>query len=99
LRGEQAVAEALNDRSLVAASYTAFHDVQSDGDWNIDHVVVGPGGVFVIETKSRSRRKAKFDQQEHVVTFDGRTLRFPWCEDYKAALQAERNAEWVQQFI
>jgi membrane protein implicated in regulation of membrane protease activity len=99
LRGEQAVAEALNTGSLAAAGYMGFHDIPGDGDWNIDHVVVGPGGVFVIETKSRSRRKAKIKQEEHVVTFDGQTLRFPWCQDQKAARQAARNAEWLQKFL
>jgi len=99
LRGEQAVAEALNDRSLAAAGYTALHDVPGDGDWNIDHVVVGPGGVFVIETKCRSRRRARTNQEEHVVRFDGKTLQFPWCEDHNAARQAEQNAQWLAKFI
>jgi hypothetical protein len=70
LRGEQAVAEALAQDLIVMAGYRSFHDVPGDGEWNVDHVVVGPAGVFVIETKARSRRKAKINQEEHVVTFD-----------------------------
>ena len=99
LRGEQAVAEKLASRELAAAGYVAFHDVPGDGKWNIDHVVVGPGGVFVLETKARARRKATRDQEESLVLFDGRNLQFPWCDDRKAAGQAERNADWVRQFI
>lgn len=99
LRGEQAVAEALSGSPVAAAGYVTFHDVPGDGPWNIDHVVVGPGGVFVLETKARPRRKSIRDQKEHVVVFDGKTLRFPWCEDSKAALQAERNAQWVKQYL
>ena len=38
LRGEQAVAEKLADRTLAAAGYSAFHDVPGTGGWNIDHV-------------------------------------------------------------
>lgn len=99
LRGEQAVAETLNSPSLIAAGYVTFHDVPGDGSWNVDHVVVGLAGVFVVETKTRSRRKANIDQEEHVVTFDGQALQFPWCVDREVVRQAERNAEWVRTFI
>lgn len=81
LRGEQAVAEALAHRAIAAAGYTVFHDVPGDGTWNIDHVVVGPRGVFVLETKTRARRKAIHDQPEQEAYFDGERLQFPWCED------------------
>ena len=33
LRGEQAVAEKLADRTLSAAGYSAFHDVPGNGYW------------------------------------------------------------------
>ena len=99
LRGEQAVAEALADRGVAAAGYVAFHDIPGSGKWNIDHVVVGPGGVFVIETKARARRKANRQQKESVVIFDGRALEFPWCEDCDAVEQVQRNAAWVREFL
>jgi len=99
LRGEQAVAEALADSSVTTSGYVAFHDLPGDGAWNIDHVVIGPGGIFVLETKTRSRRKASRDQPEHKVLFDGHTLHFPWCDDPRAASQARRNADWVRQFV
>jgi hypothetical protein len=67
MRGEQAVAEKLADRGLAAAGYVAFHDVPGDGKWNVDHVVVGPGGVLVLETKTRARRRPTRDQQEQDV--------------------------------
>lgn len=99
LRGEQAVAESLADKGVAAAGYVAFHDVPGEGDWNIDHVVVGPGGVFVLETKARPRRKATRAQEEHVVFFDSKVLEFPWCYDDQAAEQVERNAHWAQEFL
>jgi Nuclease-related domain len=99
LRGEQAVAEKLADRAVAAAGYVAFHDLPGEGDWNVDHVVVGPGGVFVLETKARPRRKATRPQEEQKVFFDGKVLEFPWCYDRKAAEQVERNAHWVQEFL
>ena len=99
LRGEQAVAEKLADRGLAAAGYVTFHDVPGEGDWNVDHVVVGPGGVFVLETKARPRRRATRPQEEQDVIFDGKVLEFPWCYDRKAAEQVERNARWVREFL
>lgn len=50
-RGEVRVAEILDD--LRAHGYRVAHDLTHDG-FNIDHVVVGPAGVFAIETKFRS---------------------------------------------
>src|SRR3954468_1563377 len=50
-RGELRVAEVLDD--LRTYAYRPFHDVVRDG-FNVDHIVVGPGGVFAIETKFRS---------------------------------------------
>jgi hypothetical protein len=97
LRGEQAVAEALYE--LGEAGYRVFHDLQPDGTWNIDHVVVGTRGVFVIETKARCRRPPKRDQAKHVVVYDGCSLLFPSGTDYAAIEQVQRNASWVADFL
>ena len=47
--GEISVARAL--RPLEARGYRIFHDL-STASGNIDHVVIGPTGVFVLETKA-----------------------------------------------
>ncbi|MDB6067796.1 MAG: hypothetical protein JWR26_4004 [Pedosphaera sp.] len=99
MRGEQAVAEALAARTVAAAGYTVFHDVPGDGARNIDHIVVGPGGIFVLETKARSRRKPLQDQPDHVVYYDGQRLAFPWCEDRDAVRQVQRNADRMKSFL
>lgn len=99
LRGEQAVAEVLGSSPVVKAGYTAFHDVPGSGRWNIDHVVVGPGGVFVLETKTRVKRRSLNGLPEHQVDFDGQVLHYPWAQDERAAAQVQRNAEWVRQFL
>lgn len=54
--GEAATARAL--ASLDAADWTIFHDVRWPGRAlaNVDHVAVGPGGVFVIDSKNWSGR-------------------------------------------
>lgn len=99
LRGEQAVAEALSAHAVAAAGFTIFHDIPGDGPWNIDHILVGPAGILVLETKARSRRKPTGDQPDHEVCFDGQCLQFPWCEDRAAVKQVQRNMDWVRQFV
>lgn len=49
--GEEAVGEILE--GLRERGWYVIHDV-SFGRGNIDHIVVGPGGIFTIETKSRA---------------------------------------------
>jgi Nuclease-related domain len=50
--GERAVAEHLE--WLRRLDFVVFHDVPN-GDANVDHVVIGPQGVFTIETKTLSK--------------------------------------------
>jgi len=66
-QGELVVGQSLEE--LRAHGYQVFHDIPGDGH-NIDHVLVGPGGLFVIETKTR--RKPGGDAR---VTYDGIHLR------------------------
>jgi hypothetical protein len=102
MRGEQVVAEQLMNRELAAAGYVAFHDLPAEKGhkkWNVDHVVVGPAGVFVLETKTRPRRKAKWAQEEHMVLFDGKVLTFPWCYDAEAVRQVSYNVKWVRNYL
>ncbi|MEQ4521419.1 nuclease-related domain-containing protein [Nocardioides kribbensis] len=51
--GERATADVL---ATLPAEWTAFHDIRWPGRKlaNVDHVVLGPGGVFVIDTKNWS---------------------------------------------
>jgi hypothetical protein len=76
IRGERVVAQALDE--LKRDGYHVFHDVPPerearDGERlaNFDHVVIGPTGVFVIETKTRSIANGN---NEVVITTDGRVL-------------------------
>jgi len=64
MRGEMAVAEELD--ALREQGYRVFHDFPGDG-FNVDHVFIGPGGVFVVETKTISKA-AKGDTR---VLYDG----------------------------
>jgi len=51
--GERLVGEFL-DGALLPLGARVFHDVPAAG-FNLDHVVITPQGVFVIETKTRSK--------------------------------------------
>ena len=105
--GERAVGEELN--RMLARGYEVFHDVLFEGrpgskNFNIDHVIVGPGGVFCIETKTRRKRvKRGADSPRNVVEFDGRQLTFPWGSDDFGIKQARENAahlgSWLQQAV
>jgi hypothetical protein len=54
--GEIAVGQELNQ--LMRDGFYVYHDFFFD-KFNIDHIVVGPSGVFAIETKARSKPTSK----------------------------------------
>jgi hypothetical protein len=94
--GERIVAEHLEP--LKARGWRIFHDVPASTGgrrFNLDHVAVGPAGVFVIETKTRRKGGARPGFDDHKVYFDGRSLVWPWGEDNHGLEQAERNATWL----
>ena len=68
--GERYVAEQLD--SLKESGWKIFHDVPGEAHgkkFNVDHVAVGPGGVFVIETKTRRKGAARLGHKDNVVYF------------------------------
>jgi hypothetical protein len=97
LRGEQAVAEALHE--VADSGFRAFHDFPGGEDWNIDHIAVGSRGVFLVEAKARRRRKSRNGQADHIVLYDGETLRFPAGVDSAAIAQAKRNAKSLASYL
>lgn len=98
--GERAVAEYLEP--LVAQGFRIFHDVPAerrDKKFNIDHVAVGPTGVAVVETKTRRKKKGREGYEEHVVTYDGKRLLWPWGEDTCGIDQVHAQADWLGKWI
>lgn len=94
--GERLVAE--NLEPLKRQGWRVFHDVPAAANghaFNLDHVVVGAGGVYVIETKTRRKGVARPGFEAHKVYFDGHALVWPWGEDNHGLEQAERNALWL----
>lgn len=50
-QAERAVGETLNE--LRANGWVVMHDIAQAGEGNIDHIVSGPTGVYLVETKER----------------------------------------------
>lgn len=96
-QGEVLVAENLQE--LARQGCYIFHDLQPEKSWNIDHIVVAPDSVLVVETKTRRKRSQSDDRAAHEVTFDGRVLHFPGWSDTHGLEQAERNAAWVRDYL
>lgn len=93
LEGERAVGQFLE--RLREQGFHVFHDVVGDG-FNVDHVLVGPAGVFTIETKTWSKPATGNAQ----LTFDGESI----CAGSMAPnrdplVQARSQASWVKTLL
>ncbi|WP_455371594.1 nuclease-related domain-containing protein [Petrachloros mirabilis] len=87
--GERVVAEFLEP--LRAKGYRVFHDLPGDG-FNIDHVIVGPAGVFTIETKTRSKPSRGCS----CIVYDGETVRIGnGAPTDEHLIQARAQARWL----
>jgi hypothetical protein len=103
LKGELLVGARLEE--LRSRDCLVFHDLEIAGKentkWNIDHVLLAPSCVFVVETKCR--RKSKHTnadgQKGHEVIFDGTHLHFPFGRDTHGLDQARRNAEYLKKLL
>jgi hypothetical protein len=95
--GERVVGEELNQ--LLADGCHVFHDLPFES-FNIDHVIVGPSGVYAVETKTRRKPKENGKKAGHKVEFDGASLTFEKIgRDVKAAAQAKANAQSLSKWL
>ncbi|MGH8741398.1 MAG: nuclease-related domain-containing protein [Burkholderiales bacterium] len=80
---------------LGRAGFRIFHDFPAgDGRFNLDHVLVGPSGVFLVETKGRSDTDTPWE-----VQYDGRVLQFPGWVETEPLVQARANADALQRWL
>jgi hypothetical protein len=93
---ELAVGQELNN--LMLEGYRVFHDFPAE-KFNIDHVVVGPKGVFAVETKGRAKRNKKGGAAEATVVYGGNGLQFPGWFEKEPIEQARRQASWLQKWL
>jgi hypothetical protein len=94
LKGERAVGQYLQ-ATLLPRQYFVIHDICID-DFNIDHAVIGPGGVFAIEVKTRSKPR----RGDAKVTYDGkRVLVTGFAPDRDPLIQARAGAKRLQEIL
>jgi hypothetical protein len=94
--GERFVGEELN--RLVASGFEVYHDLPFNG-YNMDHVLVGRQGVFLVETKTRRKPVMDSGAKEYHVEFDGRRLHWPMGKDEYGVQQALNNARTLGQWL
>ena len=96
--GERLVEEQLDE--IRKAGFDVFHDfilTDERGTENIDHIIVGPSGIFTLETKNWS---AKGVPQDDRITFDGETLKIgTYPQEDKILKQPRRQAAKLQSIL
>ena len=93
LQGEKVVGQCLE--ALRAKGYHVFHDIPGDG-FNVDHMLVGPGGVFVIETKTRTKPMGRKSE----VVYNGKTVKVDgWSPERDPITQVSAASGFVRNLI
>jgi hypothetical protein len=95
LAAERATAQAL--APLTSKGCAIYHDVPGN-KFNLDHVVVGPDAVFMVETKSR-RKPAARGKASATVKFNGEVLEFPDWRDAKMLDQTSAQTRWLNDYL
>ena len=91
--GERAVGQFLE--RFRPDGFQIYHDVVT-GDANIDHVLIGPNGVYTVETKTLSkpaRGQAKIVANAAGVTVNGLMLH------RNPIIQAKAQANWLKNYF
>jgi hypothetical protein len=91
--GEKVVGQFLE--RLRESGYQVFHDLIGTG-FNVDHVLIGPAGVFTVETKTLS----KPHRGEARIKFDGEQLTVAGREpERNPIVQARAQASWLKSLL
>jgi hypothetical protein len=94
--GEVYVGQELNQ--LMFDGYHVFHDFPAE-EFNIDHILVGPSGVYAVETKARHKPNTGDSTKDAQVTYDGQTLFFPNWNEHRPLKQTEWQAKWLSNWL
>jgi hypothetical protein len=93
LDGEKAVGQYLE--VLRSQGCRVFHDILGD-NFNIDHVIVSPQGIFVVETKTYSKPA----QGQTIVEFDGERILVNGIEPERNAVnQVRALGNWLRDLL
>jgi hypothetical protein len=91
--GELAVGQFLEE--LRSHGYRVFHDLVGES-FNVDHVIIGPAGIFTIETKTWSK-PVKGPAE---INFDGKSIKRNGLEpDRNPVIQARAQASWIRNLL
>lgn len=96
LDAEIAVGQELNQ--LMCNGFRVYHDLPAE-HFNIDHVTVGPTGVYAVETKGRTKALKHKGKVDATVAYDGKKLEFPSWYETEPLLQTQRQAEWLGKWL
>jgi hypothetical protein len=96
--GERTVGQELE--KLRADGYRIYHDFivkpANREPFNIDHIVIGPTGVFTVETKTYSKPKG----QDVSIGYDGRVVNVPGLKlDCDPITQAKAQGDYLRAWI
>ena len=95
--GERLVGQELT--KLMLEGCRVYHDFPLAPNWNLDHIVVAPSGVYAVETKMRRKGRASDRQKSHEVIYDGQALQFPGYQDAQSLAQARDQAAELRKFL
>jgi hypothetical protein len=91
--GEIAVGQYLEH--LRGSGYQVFHDVLGQG-FNVDHVVIGPAGVFTVETKTWSK---PLRGEARIVVEGERIIANGLEPERNPLVQAMAQASWLRSLL
>lgn len=91
--GEKFVGQALEE--LRTGGAIVLHDITSNG-FNVDHVVISFKGIFVIETKTRSKPKGR----DSKIVYNGKELFIDgWTMVPDPLKQVQANTDWIRDLL
>ncbi|HEY2417467.1 MAG TPA: nuclease-related domain-containing protein [Steroidobacteraceae bacterium] len=90
--GERFVGQYLERLRLGGAQ--VFHDVPGDG-FNLDHVVIAPQGIFVVETKTWSKRRPR----ARITVRAGTLFKDGYKVDPNPIEQAVAESAWLSRLL
>lgn len=83
---------------ILKERYLVLHDVVGH-PFSIDHLAVGPKGVFAIQTCAKPAAANRQGADSRVVTYNGRELFFPKGSDHDMVERARENAEKLSAWL
>ena len=97
-RAEEAIGELLNQ--LRSECFIVMHDVEQAYEGNIDHIVSGPTGVFMIESKARrynddAPRKARRQAKKLSIELDSKWVGPVICLNKRDRKPFPHEGVWI----